>query len=797
MTLAETVSLSALLDISRRVMVSIIGREENTMSDDEYRGDTRESEPSPSCKQGDSDYSHSYRIGSGKSICKRPVHHRIKLLCSRTLQLITHACKADCAVLITSACSFLYDGVEKIHIFPEPASDEEARLWKYVAAYIGESIRLGVPLSIPGSLRDALNLRTILVSPVFKDKEVSLVVAIFAKSSSPPLDSEDEKTLCRLTDKFMHVFHTAVSPGNKRSRPHKVLRVLRARNILLSINELCSVLDGLVELVASLGLAESVYVRILDENTNTLKLVALAGKRQGAGIYSDVPASRCPIMQPSSRIRTLKCVDSHQCSALNGPPEYRAVCAPLSSDSGSIGVLSLWNPSQEGWSAADIRIVDAVIATAEKAFLETAMFSAGLKTRARAAFIEYASIASRASEDITHIAREFLAGLRRIIDFQVGAFVNCRNGFDVFSVLFSSANSLITLSDELEGQNTNGDSSYGLSGDAVASIILGDSEAEEWANEALKHLEPDLTHMFLRPFYMHNSSWPSCLVVPLVSAGETMGLLIIGKPKGDKFTKEDLDFCESIRQDLILLWENFMARLKPETSPAVEAMLERIETLEQLAVGTAHEIKNPLSVIKGYLQVLQFDQGVSHEIRQRIERLLRQVDQISRIADDLAGLARLGTVDISLISLPKILDEVLDTIQPQATNAGVSIVREYSEDIQEIPGDAGKLQQAFLNVCRNAVEAMSAKGGELRVTIRASGDMRNIEVEFRDTGPGISREALTMMFRPFFTTKRNGTGLGLNISMHIARLHGGTVRAENVKGGKGAVFTVVLPLVRN
>ncbi|NLA07215.1 MAG: hypothetical protein GX872_06250 [Firmicutes bacterium] len=368
----------------------------------------------------------------------------------------------------------------------------------------------------------------------------------------------------------------------------------------------------------------------------------------------------------------------------------------------------------------------------------------------------------------------------------------------MFSVLFSSADPLIIGPAEPEGSDiTDGSYSYGTFEDTSASIVLGDPEAEGWAYKALKQLEPDMTHMFIRPFYMHESRWPSCLAVPLVSGGDTIGLFIIGKPKGDRFSKEDIVYCESVRQDLTLVWENFMARIKPQAGPATEAMLERIETLEQLAVGTAHEIKNPLSVIKGYMQVIQMDQGLSSETKQRIERLLRQVEQISRIADDLAGLAKLRTVDISLVSLPKLLEEVLDTIDSQVPNTGISIVRAYSNDVPEIPADAGKLQQAFLNICRNAVEAMDTKGGELRVSIRVSYDKRSVEVEFADTGPGISREALTMLFRPFFTTKRHGTGLGLNISMHIARLHGGTIRAENAKGRKGAIFTVVLPTIRD
>ena len=775
-------------------MENAIGREGRVMSNHKYYGGMRKREPPQLSEGGHLEHAHSYWVGPGRGIRKRGIPYRVEVLCDRVLRLLTHACRADRAVLITNVYSYPYDEVGKIHIHPKPVSDEEIKLWKYMAAYIGESVRLGVPLNIPGSLRDALNLGTVLVSPAFGSKEGASVVAVFGNSSSPPMDSEDENTLSRLADKFTHVFRAAISPKNKRFRPHKVSRVLRARNILLSVSELCGTLDGLMELVVSLGLAESAYVRILDEDTGMLKLVTLEGNQQIADIHSHVPASKCSIMRLAPKIRTPRYVEPYQCYSLSESESFSVICAPFSNDSGNIGVLSLWNPPDEGLAPADMRIIRAVVSAAEKAFLDTRMFDSGMKTWERAAFVEYASIASRASDDVTHIARELLACLRRAINFQVGAFVNCENGFEVFSVLFSSADPLIVSSFEPDDKDTTDDvNARSAFGDAFDSIILGDPDAEEWADKALKQLEPDVTHIYIRHFYMHESLWPSCLAVPLVSGGDTIGCFIIGKPRGDRFNREDIDYCESVRHDLMLLWENFTARIKPKTTPAMEAMLERIETLEQLAVGTAHEIKNPLAVIKGYMQVMQLDQGLSSEIRQRIDRLLRQVEQISRIADDLAGLAKLTAADISQNSLPKLLEEVLDALESQVVNTGISIVRVYPDVVPEMPADAGKLQQAFLNICRNAVEMMSTTGGELRVAIRVSNDRRNVEIEFRDTGPGISREAMTMLFRPFFTTKRHGTGLGLNISMHIIKLHGGTIRAENVKGGKGAIFTVVLP----
>lgn len=768
------------------------------MSNDEYCDDMRQGELPLSPGRGKFGNAHSYWVGPGKGIRKRRIPYRVEVLCDRVLRLLTHACRADRAVLIKNVYAHPYDEVGRIHIHPKPVLDEETKLWKYMAAYIGESVRLGVPLNVPGSLQVALNLGTVFVSPAFGSKEGASVVAVFTNSSSPPLDSEDEETLSRLVDKFLHVFYTSISLGDKRFRPQKVSRVLRARNILLSVSELCGTLDGLVELVVSLGLAKSAYVRILDEDTGMLKLVALAGEQQIADIHSHVPVAKCSIMRLAPTTRTPRYVEPYQCYSLSESKSSSVICAPFSNDSGNMGVLSLWNPPDEGLNPADMRIIRAVISAAERAFLDTRMYDAGMKTWERAALVEYASIASRASDDVTHIARELLACLRRAINFQVGAFVDCQNGFEVFSVLFSSTDPLIVSSFAPESNDSTGDlNTRSAFGDAFDSIILGDPEAEEWADKALKQLEPDLTHIYIRPFYMHESRWPSCLAVPLVSGGDTIGYFVVGKPRGDRFNKEDIDYCESVRHDLMLLWENFITRIKPRTTPAVEAMLERIETLEQLAVGTAHEIKNPLAVIKGYMQVMQLDQGLSPEIKQRIDRLLRQVEQISRIADDLAGLAKLNAADVSPNSLPKMLEEVLDTLESQVMNTGISIVRSYPDSVPEIPADAGKLQQAFLNICRNAIEMMSTTGGELRVTVRVSNDRRHVEVEFRDTGPGISREAMTMLFRPFFTTKRHGTGLGLNISSHIVKLHGGTIRAENVKGGKGAIFTVVLPTTHN
>jgi hypothetical protein len=165
-------------------MAIAIGREGRVMSSNEDFGGMGKREPSPSCERGNPGYTHSYWVGPGKGIRKRHIPYRVEVLYNRVLQLIAHACRADHAVLIMSAYSYPYDDIGRIYIYPEPVSDEEAKFWKYTAAYIGESVRLGVPLNVPGSLRDALNLGTVLVSPVFRYKDDASVVAVFSNSSS-------------------------------------------------------------------------------------------------------------------------------------------------------------------------------------------------------------------------------------------------------------------------------------------------------------------------------------------------------------------------------------------------------------------------------------------------------------------------------------------------------------------------------------------------------------------------------------------------------------------------------------
>ncbi|MGB4496427.1 MAG: HAMP domain-containing sensor histidine kinase [Bacillota bacterium] len=764
------------------------------MSNPSYPGASRKGEPSPSRELKQFGYTHSFFVDSCEWHHTMGILYRPEVLFDRMLRFLTHACRADRAMLIMNVNASPCDEASRIYVHPEPVSEEETKLWEYVATYVRESVRLGIPLSLPESLRDALSLGTGLISPPLDLNGGTSIVSVFANSSSPPLDSEDEATFSRLIRTCPRRLRATASLEEPELVQKRVSRILRTRNILLSVSEMCSTIDSLVELAVDLGLAESACVRILDENAGLLKLVASAGDSEAPELSSHVPASGCSIIRIPSSTVIPRLIRPYQCHVLEQSGYSSAICASFSHRSGELGVMSLLNPPDRGLKPADMRIIRGVAQAVQRAFWETQLFDSGKKTWDKTPFLQYASIVSKVSDDVTYIARELLACLRKAVCFQVGAFVGCQNGYEVISVLFTSVDPLVAGLSESKRSNRAYDADgHTESNGTSTGIVLGDPQAQEWAEKALKHLEPDVKCIHIRPFYMHGSRWPSCLAVPLVSAGDTVGCFIIGRPEGYRFYSEDIDYCEDIRRDLALLWDHSMARIRLKIAPAAGAMLERIATLEQLAVGAAHEIKNPLSVIKGYMQVMQQEDALPPEVRQTIERLLWQVEQIGMLSDDLASLAKLSISEPVPSALPKLLDEILDALESQVAGTGISIVRDYPEYVPEILADAGKLQQAFSNICRNAIEVMSETGGELRVTLTVSDDRQYVEVEFKDTGPGICSEAMAMLFTPFFTTKKHGTGLGLNISRYIVELHGGTIRAENAKDRTGAIFTVVLP----
>jgi hypothetical protein len=221
-----------------------------------------------------------------------------------------------------------------------------------------------------------------------------------------------------------------------------------------------------------------------------------------------------------------------------------------------------------------------------------------------------------------------------------------------------------------------------------------------------------------------------------------------------------------------------------------ERMLQadRFATVGELATGLAHEIKNPLAGLSGALEVLAEDLVGTPEQREVIIEMQHQVSRLARIMESLLNFARPPQALMRPTDLNATLENVLFLVQQQRSKAPVEIRSELSPVLPTLLADPAQLEQVFLNLCLNGVQAIES-GGVL--TVRSKPTATGVTVEVEDTGPGIPPEIRPNVFRPFFTTKRNGSGLGLAISARIVADHGGHIDFQCPESG-GTVFFVHL-----
>ncbi|MBI4231562.1 MAG: FHA domain-containing protein [Planctomycetes bacterium] len=216
----------------------------------------------------------------------------------------------------------------------------------------------------------------------------------------------------------------------------------------------------------------------------------------------------------------------------------------------------------------------------------------------------------------------------------------------------------------------------------------------------------------------------------------------------------------------------------------------RLAALGQMAAGIAHEVRNPLNSIRGFAELLQEQPGTNTEY---LGIIVREVDRINRIVQDLLDFARIDRATADVFGLSDLVQDLLKQVTPEATGAKVKVVPPELEPLNA-RGSAERIRQVLLNLVRNAIEAMQenppGRERELRLSVRAAA--RGVALRVSDTGPGIPDDVLSRIFDPFFTSKDRGTGLGLSICQKITEVHGGRLRVETALG-KGTTFVLELP----
>jgi two-component system, NtrC family, sensor kinase len=216
---------------------------------------------------------------------------------------------------------------------------------------------------------------------------------------------------------------------------------------------------------------------------------------------------------------------------------------------------------------------------------------------------------------------------------------------------------------------------------------------------------------------------------------------------------------------------------------------EHLATLGELAAGLAHEIRNPLAGIAGVIEIIGRDLPSTSPARAVVKDVRQEIAQINRILSDLLETARPHPPQVCVSNLNTTVEHAVMLARQQVLSKPIKIELQQAPDLTEVEHDSDQIHQVLLNLLLNAVQAMEG-AGMVRVEIGSRGEYASVIVS--DTGRGIPAQNIPNIFRPFYTTKGNGTGLGLSLARRIVEEHHGRIEVSSVVG-KGSKFTVLLP----
>jgi two-component system sensor histidine kinase HydH len=218
---------------------------------------------------------------------------------------------------------------------------------------------------------------------------------------------------------------------------------------------------------------------------------------------------------------------------------------------------------------------------------------------------------------------------------------------------------------------------------------------------------------------------------------------------------------------------------------------QRLASVGRLAAGVSHEIRNPLSSIKGFATYFKERYHDVPENQQISDLMIQEVDRLNRVVGQLHEFARPITISKKPIKVRIFLENSLKLIERQTSEANIKIETDIDSEIGDVFIDPDRVNQVFLNLYLNAIESMK-NGGSLHVSLLNSEKKDGIEIRVRDTGTGIGEDDLTHIFDPYFTTKASGTGLGLAIVHNIIEVHNGEIKVDSILG-QGTTITILLP----
>lgn len=286
------------------------------------------------------------------------------------------------------------------------------------------------------------------------------------------------------------------------------------------------------------------------------------------------------------------------------------------------------------------------------------------------------------------------------------------------------------------------------------------------------------------------------VTLPLVSKEKFIGLLNLGHKEGkEMYSDEDLELLSALANQAAIAVENARLYENLKQSQSIIRRADRLASLGQLTAGLAHEIRNPLVAIRTFTQLLP-ERYQDPDFRHSFQALaMKEVDRICGLVNDLLSFARPSAPNVSAENINEIVESIARILETEAKEKGVQIYRRLTPNLPKILVDKEQIKQVCMNVILNAIQAIDGRGVvQISTHLFAKGEGEQfVQIGIRDSGLGIAEKDLENIFIPFFTTKKEGSGLGLSISHQIVQEHGGYIVVES-KAGEGTMFLIHLPV---